>query len=207
MQHRPRLPRPGAACLCDTGSLHRLPATTGAHVLGGIPGGLCFPLGGGTPPMHGTSTAPPPWGLSVLLLSLFSPLRLLFLQSFHSRRTGRLALAVPAAASAGGGGGCLVSPSPSPLPLLRRPPGLSLLLLPRHPLPLAPRGWACCDGSDGVWPLCGPPPGVSRINQATMARFCSSGIPLPPSEGGAPLPYPVFGCPPAPLPSPLPRLA
>ena len=49
MQRHLLLPRPGATRRCDAGSLHRLPATTGAHVLGGIPGGLRFTLGGGVP--------------------------------------------------------------------------------------------------------------------------------------------------------------
>ena len=43
-------PRPGASCRCDAGSLHRLPATTGVHVQGGIAGGLRFLLGGWHPP-------------------------------------------------------------------------------------------------------------------------------------------------------------
>ena len=38
MQRRLLLPRPGVSRRCDAGSLHRLPATTGAHVQGGIPG-------------------------------------------------------------------------------------------------------------------------------------------------------------------------
>ena len=97
-------------------------------------------------------------------------------------------------------GGCCVSSSPSPLPLLRLSLGLSPLRLPRRPCPLAPQGWACCERA-GVWPLCGPPPGVSRVIRATMARDCSSGVPLPPNGGGAPLPSSISTASPAPLPS------
>ena len=80
----------------------------------------------------------------------------------------------------------LIPASPFALPPLPPP-----LLPPLHPLPprtLCPRG--CQDGCGfaGVWPLCGPPPGGKLIVQATMARDCSSGSPLPPKGVGAPSP-------------------
>ena len=45
-QRRPLLPRTGVTHRCDAGSLYRIPATTGAHLQGQIPGSICFPLGG-----------------------------------------------------------------------------------------------------------------------------------------------------------------
>ena len=77
----------------------------------------------------------------------------------------------PRDSSLGGGGG-----APPPLP--------PLCPLPPRPLD-AQVCRACCDVS-GVWPLCGPPPGRNLIIQATMARACSSGVPLPPNGVGAP---------------------
>ena len=105
----------------------------------------------------------------------------------------------------GWGGGRCVSSSPSPQPLHPLTPGLSPLRHPRRltlPVPQDPKKWASCDGRAGVWPLCGPPPGVSRTNRATMAQACSSGVPLPPNGGGDPPPSPVPSCTHAPLPSP-----
>ena len=50
---------------------------------------VCFFLwGGGFPPHVCDLDWGPPWGLSILLLSLFFPLGLLFLLRFRSRRTG-----------------------------------------------------------------------------------------------------------------------
>ena len=61
---------------------------------------VCVFLWGGDVPPHAWDLDwDPPWGISVLLLSLFFPLGLLFLQRFCSCRTGRLALPFPAAAS------------------------------------------------------------------------------------------------------------
>ena len=95
-------------------------------------------------------------------------------------------------------------PSPSPLPCLRlspvpSPPHLCRLRPPRL---LATQDWACRNVGSRVWSLCWPPPGVSRINQATMARVCAVGVPLPPNGGGAPPPSPVLTGSPAPPPPP-----
>ena len=130
MQRRLLFPRPGVTRCCDAGSLHILPATTGAHVLSGIPGGLRFLLLGGIPPHVSDLYWGPPWGLSVLVLSLLCPLGLLY--RLFLVVSGRLAISTPASSSSGGGGGVscpLLPPSPlsaSPPPRLRS----SVLSLP-----------------------------------------------------------------------------
>ena len=87
-----------------------------------------------------------------------------------------------------GRGGCrrLRYPSPLHLPLLSPYPFPPLLSLP--PRPLAPRVCRACCGFSGVWPLCGSPPCIKFMIRATMARACSSGVPLPPNGGGDPTP-------------------
>ena len=80
MQGHPLFSRPGATRYCDAGSLHRLPATTGAYVLVGIPGGPRFPLeGGGVSPYASDLERGPPWDLSVPVSLLILLCRLLFL--------------------------------------------------------------------------------------------------------------------------------
>ena len=97
--------------------------------------------------------------------------------------------------------------SPSPLPLTLLSPPHHPPRRARPPRPLAPWIFRACCESSGVWTLCGPPPGVRFMIRATMARACSSGVPLPPNGGGAPTSTPVSPRRLPPTPSPSLRLA
>ena len=167
-------PHPDATRCCDAGSLHILPATTGAHVLGGIPGSPRFPLGGvASPPMRVTSTRAP-HGVSLSLplsssSSLFSSAVSSCVVASSLSLSGCPSLCQLAALWGRVLFRLLRSPSPLPLPLLSPSPLHPLQIRP--PCLLALRIFQACCGGAGVWPVCGTPPVVSFIIRAIVARI------------------------------------
>ena len=145
-----------------------------------------FLWGGCVPPVQVTLTAPPPWGLSVHFSLLFFRFfhfillcRLLLRCRFISL-SGQMVVPSLAGCSVGKLGVSSVAlslpsppspPIPSPLP--------TLWYLP--PRTLAHRACRAHCGIAGVFPLCGPPPGVQFMIRAMMSPACSLGVPLPPN--------------------------
>ena len=155
-----------------------------------------FFWGGGAPPMRVTLTGPPRGVSPSLPLSY----------SFSSFPSAVCSCTVASSPSLAGwrshsrlaalgeiGLFCWLH-APSPLPPLSRLPLSPFPLPPLRPCPprpLAPRMFRACCRFSGVWPLCGPPPGVRFMIWATMAKACSSGVFLTPNGGGAPTSSPV----------------
>ena len=102
IKHCPRFLCPGATHHCDAGSLHRLPETTGAHILGRIPGGLHFPSGGHFLPHADHLYLCPPWGLSVPVPFRLSLLLVLFHLRLLPALSGLVVLLCVCGPSAGG---------------------------------------------------------------------------------------------------------